>query len=532
MRVAKAFSAGTLRYGAIVAAIGLLLTACGGSSPAQSRPGGQLIFATADQLTTLDPHKNDGVNSQTAANMLLYDRLIHLDAQGKLWPELAASWTVTPSSATFVLKKGPTCSDGTPVTPQVVAASITRMDAPATNSPNTSLSVGTAGYSVTTDNQANSVTVTTDAPFGDLLIGMSMPWASIVCPAGINNPASLATSAAGSGPYTLTSSGAGTYTFTARSDYTWGPHGMTTKDSGVPQTIVMKSGVSDESTAASELLRGEIGFYEFGGIDRARFTGNNNFTILNVPTPGTAYVGIKEQGIFTDKNVRQALFMALDPKALNQATYGGTGIMNTSIVGPQSDCFDAGTSKSQTSYDVAGAKALLDQNGWVVGSDGVRSKNGQRLTVRLIAKSDLAGADDYIIPALQAVGADVQAKTLDQTTWVNLVRNTLQFDMTVHPNGGQMPTPGNAFQYVSGTDTPSGNNWWHIHNSQVDAAVQTATTSSGSARCSSWATAQESLLQDYDVKPFASASNAWISMKSVTLNAMPGQYFDPFTLKD
>src|SRR5260221_3089270 len=53
----------------------------------------------------------------------IYDRMVAVGAGGKLVPYLAQSWTVTPSSVTFIVKKGATCADGTALTPTVVAGS-------------------------------------------------------------------------------------------------------------------------------------------------------------------------------------------------------------------------------------------------------------------------------------------------------------------------------------------------------------------------------------------------------------------------
>jgi peptide/nickel transport system substrate-binding protein len=45
-------------------------------------------------------------------------------------------------------------------------------------------------------------------------------------------------------------------------------------------------------------------------------------------------------------------------------------------------------------YDPAGAKALLDQNGWTVGSDGYRSKGGQKLEFKYTTTSGKPWRED------------------------------------------------------------------------------------------------------------------------------------------
>ena len=519
------------KLSAAALALAMVAAACSTSPGSTPSVGGPLIFGTVDPVNNFDPDVLPGGPGQAdgATIMLTYDRLLHFDANGKLWPELAQSWTVTPTSATFTLKQGPTCSDGTPVTPEVVANSIRRMGTVAGSAYQSSL--GNAGYSVTTDDSAHTVTINLNAPFSDLLIGMAMPWASIICPAGITNPAALATKPAGSGPYILSSSGGGEYTFTARPNYNWGPHGMTTKQAGYPQKLTMITNLSDESTAASELLRGQLDWFAFAGADRKRFLNSSSFAEVDVPTPGTAYVALKADGIFADPIVREAIYMALDPNALNQAAMGGFGLPTSSIIGPKTDCFDPATSKYQVKYDPAAAKALLDQDGWVVGSDGVRSKNGQRLVVRTVETTDLGGADQYIVPALQAIGAEVKSRVLEQTAYVNVLFNTLAFDIVLYPNGAPLPTPTDKFVRLVAVFSPVGRNLWHINDPALKAAVALATTSVGTQRCQAWATAQEVLLQHYWLEPVAAVTLAWIHPKTVSVDGLPGQYPDPFTLK-
>ena len=514
---------------ASAAALVVLLTACASGTGTSAEPGGTLTFAAPDPFASFDPHviPGGGVNNPV---MLLYDRLVHFDSSRKLWPELAESWTATPTAVTFKLKQGPTCSDGTPVTPEVVAASIVREGAPSTANSFTKVTFGTSGYSVTTDDSAHTVTITTNQPFGDLLLAMAMPWSSIICPAGLANPGALATQAFGSGPYKLVSNDAGTITMVVRPEYNWGPHGMTTKQARYPQKLIEKTGLGDEATAASEMLTGALDFFMFQGNDRTRFSGNTSFKSDSVPTPGASFIAVKEDGIFADQAIRQAIDLSMDPKALNQGRYSGYGVPSTSIVGTQSDCFDPNTSHSQVAFDPVTAKTLLDQDGWVVGSNGKRSKNGQKLAIHLVTEPEDLGASDYILAQLQSLGFDVNAQVLDKSGWINTVFHTGNFDITLQPNGGSMPTPSQPFNYVSGPNFPDGTNLFHVQDPAVNSAVLTARASTGDQRCASWATAQEALLKNYEAKPFASAPYDWIFKSTVSLQAMPGQYFDPFTI--
>ena len=70
--------------------------------------------------------------------------------------------------------------------------------------------------------------------------------------------------------------------------------------------------------------------------------------------------------------------------------------------------------------DVAGANALLDQNGWVKGSDGYRSKGGQRLEFQYsTTANNLWRADDELIMQqnMKAIGIKLDIQNYPASTF-------------------------------------------------------------------------------------------------------------------
>ena len=86
---------------------------------------------------------------------------------------------------------------------------------------------------------------------------------------------------------------------------------------------------------------------------------------------------------FSDKNVRLALSMATDRKTVAQQLYGDglTGKPGCNIITGVPDYESKNTAELCSKFDVAGAAKLLDDNGWKLGSDGVRAKNGVPLKI-------------------------------------------------------------------------------------------------------------------------------------------------------
>ncbi|GAA6162804.1 peptide ABC transporter substrate-binding protein [Pelagimonas sp. KU-00592-HH] len=81
----------------------------------------------------------------------------------------------------------------------------------------------------------------------------------------------------------------------------------------------------------------------------------------------------------SDINVRKALSMAIDRELLVEVGYGQAGRPTCNLVpGPAVYASDNTDCLTQ---DIAGANKLLDDAGWVKGSDGVRAKDGVRLSI-------------------------------------------------------------------------------------------------------------------------------------------------------
>jgi peptide/nickel transport system substrate-binding protein len=81
----------------------------------------------------------------------------------------------------------------------------------------------------------------------------------------------------------------------------------------------------------------------------------------------------------TDPAVRKALSMAIDRETLVEIGYGRAGRPTCDLI-PGPEAF-AAKNTSCLQQDIAGANAMLDAAGWVRGPDGVRAKDGVRLSL-------------------------------------------------------------------------------------------------------------------------------------------------------
>jgi peptide/nickel transport system substrate-binding protein len=93
--------------------------------------------------------------------------------------------------------------------------------------------------------------------------------------------------------------------------------------------------------------------------------------------------------VFKDLAVREALRYAIDRKTLNEKIRFGQYIVEESVVPPASAMYHIDL--PLVPFDIAKANQILDAAGWKRGPDGIRAKNGVRLSIDYASSS---GAPD------------------------------------------------------------------------------------------------------------------------------------------
>ena len=120
----------------------------------------------------------------------------------------------------------------------------------------------------------------------------------------------------------------------------------------------------------------------------------------------------------TDKAVRQALSMAIDRTLLTEIGYGPAGTPTCNVL-PAPAIYASTANDSCLVQDIDGANALLDAAGWVPGPDGVRAKDGVRLSM-LYQTSTNAVRQDYqalIKDWWEQIGVETELKNIDASVF-------------------------------------------------------------------------------------------------------------------
>lgn len=494
MSVRTKIYAGTA--GALLCA--LVTAGCSGSSP-DDEPAAEapdvvtdgVVSMTVDgPLTGYDPAQASTFQDAVAV-AALYDTLVYLSPDGELVPGLAESWESTATTATLQLRTGVTCSDGTALTADMVAASLNRLFAPETASPLVNQVIG-AGNSATASASGSTVTVTMANAWSDLVLGLAGPFAAIVCPSGLSDPASLTTTSAGTGAFVSESQVTGSsYTLTRRTDYTWGPAHAMEVEGELPQTLVMQV-VDDENTRANLLETGELQVGSFSSDAWNRFDGVDGVGVETSAQSDTLLVFNHAPGRPTaDPEVRLAIAQAIDREMVNSVQSYGEGELLTSLGQDTYECFDPGSADLLPEVDAEAATGVLDG-----------------LELRVIGTNILAGGDanDYLQAALEQAGATVSVSVTDNQAWVSeLFGGEGDWDLTIFVYGNRLSSMIPVGNYFVHDAPPDGINIGSIDNPAATAAFDAAKVSSGEDKCDLLTTFQQELLGATDVLPLATA---------------------------
>ncbi|GAA1128637.1 ABC transporter substrate-binding protein [Citricoccus alkalitolerans] len=447
---------------ALVASAALLLTSCttgGGSAadgpaPAGSGTGGataadgpstDTIRTTIDQPATFDPTQSLSLPDFLLARAS-FDTLVRKDEDNQLAPGLASAWESEGNTSTFTLREGATCSDGTPITADIVKASLEYLTAPETAAAATPQIFGPLGEPTFTAVDAQTLTIELAQPWPDMLVGLTMSASGVICPAGLEDPEALGAGpveGAESGAYTLTSSDHGVrYTYTLRDDYDAWPE-YADQVPGTPATTVEYNVITDKNATANQLIAEQldIGFINAQSVPRVE--GTESITVDNQPLSDFYVLFNEREGSpFTDPAKRQAVAQTLDRAAFENVTSSGQGQVSTVLVPEGTACADPEASPV-IGLDPAAAGSALE---------GVRI----RMVGPQIAGPQGSG-NTYIQEQLRAAGATVELSNLDVGGWVSTVFGKPgDWDMTLYADLNFIGTMSNPIHSMIGPSVQEG----------------------------------------------------------------------------
>ncbi|MCE4268743.1 MULTISPECIES: ABC transporter substrate-binding protein [Rhodococcus] len=418
----------SVRIGVAIAALSLVLSACGSGSAGNSSPalGGAVGAAAADAdpnghlrvghtvaTPALNPHKMPSAPAAYPYLTPVYDRLTQMvDEDGSLAiaPMVATEWEFSEDGreVVFTLRDGITFTDGEVLDAAAVKATLDHAKTAAGSTVASTFSMIDSVEVV----DPNRVKVIATRPAADLPFVLSGVEAALISPKALDNP-DLDINPVGSGPYVATSVRIGdSVTYERREGY-WDPAAQLSK------TITI-TGIVDDNARLNALRSGQIDLMisKIGQYPQASALGSG-YGFFSYP-PAQLYTMAMniDSPEFSDVRVRQALNFAVDREGINSSLLNNQCQVSGQPLSVGADGHLSDPPIDYT-YDPDRARALLAEAG----------VNG--LTFNTLLGAGLSPQDE-IASALQAqfaeVGVTMNAKPVD------LVDMTAQFAAKAQPS--------------------------------------------------------------------------------------------------
>ncbi len=513
---------------AIAAAGAIALSSCtsGGADPddaggtAETVEGGILVYATGDaEPTCLDPHVG-GNYPQALISTQYLEPLVGRDADGTIRPWLATEWEASEDGLTwdFTLQEGVTFTDGTPLDAAAIKANVEHLQDPDTQSSTGYLAVQKIAEVEVVD--PTHVRFHLAEPDSALLESMSQQWTAIQSPAGIERGMEENCAAPiGTGPFVVEEWTPQQQVELVRNEDYRTPGPETENDGPAYVERIEWRFIPDAATRQAALTSGEVHVADNplpGDIVAAEGAGIEH---IDAPRPGSVNrIELNSgQAPFDDVRVREAFIRAADPGPGIESLYQGTVARTYSPLASTEPTAVADESLFET--DPKAAEELLDEAGWTEkDDDGVRLKDGERLTVRFpVSTNQSVAAEQSLFEQIQAnaaeVGFDVILNPVDLSSWYGAL-GANEYEAVSAPYTKVGPDVLRILYHSDGiVPAPSGYfaNHAQLSDPELDAILDEASaTLDEDARAELYADAQQRILESFAVLPLYDQQNHFL----------------------
>lgn len=472
---------------AVVALLGAALAACSRVSQNGAPAGeGWTIPGVVRISVNSDVNSFDPVISklyvENYVEEAIFSGLVKYDASGELIPDLAAQ---VPSlsnggisrdgrTITYHLRHDALWQDGIPVTSADVAFTYHLIMDPRVDSPVQSTYARIARLDTP---DAFTVVLHLDKPFAPVLsqvfcngaFGEIVPEHVLRGSSDINRDP-FNQHPIGSGPYTLERWVRGSeMVLRANPRYFGGaPH------IGEIDVLV----VPDESTQLVEMQAHQLDIVPQSRPSQlSAYRGIRGVRIVLAPSYDLSTIDFNTtRAPFDDPVVRRALAMALDRARITQTAYAGTATPAQTFIPPYNWAYDP--DNGAPPFDPGAAARMLEDDGWHTGADGVRVKDGRRLSFGLIhyVGTTPATLAVEVQAAWRAVGAEALLRAAPRNVVVGQIMTSGVFDALVAGAGYDADPDRSQYQETRFED-PHGFNDARYSDADLDrwteAAMQT-----------------------------------------------------------
>ena len=478
------------------------MVACSGGLPdsgatdASSALTGTFRIGTRAAPTTLNPlmgHESEGTT-------WFYDGLLRL-AGDELEPALATSMPTANAAATVwtvTLRPGVVFSNGSGLDAADVVATYQRVLDPAAASPLAADLTGLAEVTATADDTVEFRLSSPNAFFGDRLTVGIIP--SEIATAELGRPlteSSLNDAPVGTGPYQVESwADRNDLVLKARADW-WGGTPEVTRIivTAVPNDATRAQMVFDAALDGTQISPGQAASLLPAGSRTGATTTDPAVQVMVNDTADTRAISLPMDNPLTaDPLVRRALNLAVDRQGLVDGVLDGYA---SAVDNPFPHSVGVHAQASLFNHDPDGARQLLDEAGWRVGSDGLRVKDGQRASLTIMYPSDdTERRDQAQVIADQFADIGIKA-TATGLSW-DLIEPRMSTDALVFAGGTAGNPDATAWNWMACELAGDGfNNPGHYCNPEFDQAmIRARSTTEVAAQNAAYAEANQIFAAD------------------------------------
>lgn len=356
------------------------------AAAAEVKQGGELTYALATSPDTLDPHRS-GLAVAVRVIRTIYDSLVVQLPDNSIKPWLATSWEISEDglSYTFKLRQDVKFQDGTPFNAEAVKYNFDRILDPATKAANAAALLVPYQSSEVIDEYTVKLNLAT--PSRAFLGNLSQALLGIVSPTAAKKYGDqFGLNPVGTGPFKFVKwEENAEIQVTRNPDYKWASELVTNTGAPYLDGITFKI-VPEEATRIGSVQSGQVLAAETVPPQNiVALKGDSKVQLLEANTVGLPYTLFFNQDHepWNDVKARQAVQLAVDVDSIVKTLYLGTYDRAWSPLTPGTFGYDP-TLENGVKPDLEKAGALLDEIGWVKGADGIREKNGKKLSLHYV----------------------------------------------------------------------------------------------------------------------------------------------------
>jgi peptide/nickel transport system substrate-binding protein len=446
--------------------------------------GGQLVHTMTTDISMVNPVLATDLYSLWIGNQFIFDPLVEASVvDGSPAPRLADSWEIAEDGVTYTvrLQQSVTWHDGEPFTADDVIFTFDAALAEDSLSPRKStIEEALESYRKIDDHTVEFTAKFQSAIFeNDVLAQFGiLPkhiWEDVAPPDWAGDTGTTGQDPArviGTGPFRFVEWTQGSNVTLERNDDYWSEMFTPVIDTYTYQVI------TDPSSNIAALQTGQSDFTEVQfGLARSLRESNPELNIIDYDTTSINYFVANqdpEKNLpFTDVRVRQALLYALDRGVIADTVFDGFAVRGDGTQPVVSPAYVPDRINTIYMYDPAKAAELLDEAGWTPGADGIREKDGERLSFEMYYSEGYAPYEvqvPYMQQAWRESGIEMIPAIIPFPT---LLENTLagNFEMTLW--GFSFRADGDqSAMFACNMVPPAGFNTMYYCSEEYDALVE------------------------------------------------------------